>query len=476
MLFLGEVVGMTSAHPVEVVGAAEGLAPAGQSETTFADRLLPLAMFSSFLIMIAPMKFFYLMLRTEGRNMAESKQQVVLLLPYLFLWVQGIFWGMWASLDRRPEITHLQQTGVSFYTLYCGCFCICAADAQKGAVRFTVMGGITGVLLTVVRGIYSVDSDRDTNALAFAYAGLCVNVLMYCVPFLQLVEVVRTGVVTTFPLPLCGASLLSAVLWLWHSWVNWAPIFFVANLVGALINGIQVFTVCLVYFTYAPELGRKTEEAEVVTPQHVPLLSGRSFNPKPFVAPRWKEQRESWKGLATRLWGHPSGCRSTGGGSSSTGISPGAGTSAGISEDDQSSQTDSSVCGEDFVVSNAGYDDTPTGGVGLVGTSNGAAGTTGTSSTQNTGYVQNQNARENGRRSSETFAKYVEAGSDSESDENESISPRWGPYREGRTSSGSGSTLHHGRTIRSTTSTTTTTTTTTSPTTWSAAARQRNRM
>jgi hypothetical protein len=51
----------------------------------------------------------------------------------------------------------------------------------------------------------------------FSSVGLVVNMCLSLVPFGQLVDVVRTGVVEVFPLPLTFCGCVSSFLWCWYS-------------------------------------------------------------------------------------------------------------------------------------------------------------------------------------------------------------------------------------------------------------------
>lgn len=66
--------------------------------------------------------------------------------------------------------------------------------------------------------------DRS-GSFVFAYSALIFQIVLYLVPFIQLADVVRTGVVAVFPLPLCLCSMISSLLWVWYSWIKWSPAF-----------------------------------------------------------------------------------------------------------------------------------------------------------------------------------------------------------------------------------------------------------
>lgn len=153
---------------------------------------------------------------TSGENIKQSSTQMILLLPYMLLWIQAIGWACWAFLDQHDEIFRLQFSAVIVYGFYCGAFCMYAEEKQKSYIRAAMIGS------AIVSGAFSFRAlavmDPASASVTLSYTALIFNVILYTVPFLQLSEVMATGRIEIFPLPLCATSLLSSMLWSVHSW------------------------------------------------------------------------------------------------------------------------------------------------------------------------------------------------------------------------------------------------------------------
>eukprot|EP00392_Amoebophrya_sp_AT5.2_P018381 g18910.t1 len=181
------------------------------------------------------------MITTRGENIKSSKRQLVILLPYLLLWVSACLWATWAHLEQRSEIFQLQMFGILFYSGYVAIFCVAASIAQRHQVQSVAVGTALFVGLSILHGTMLMDSAR--SSFVFAYSALIFQIVLYLVPFIQLADVVRTGVVAVFPLPLCLCSMISSLLWVW-----------LASLAGFVFNGIQVSVVVYIQWKYGSSI------------------------------------------------------------------------------------------------------------------------------------------------------------------------------------------------------------------------------
>ncbi|CAD7959402.1 unnamed protein product [Amoebophrya sp. A120] len=233
-------------------GSAALNSPQMQQDGFVTKFIANIALLSSVALMLSPAQFFYQLVITRGENIKQSRKQLILLLPYLLLWVSAMLWATWAYLDSRPEIFQLQCLGAVVYGFYVVIFCCGATAAQKGQIQSVVAGTMALVSFTSLQGACVMDPKH--SKFLFAYSALSFQILLYMVPFIQLADVVRTGVVAVFPLPLCFVSMMSSFLWTYYSWIKWSPAFWAASLAGFVFNGMQVSVVLYIQWKYGKSI------------------------------------------------------------------------------------------------------------------------------------------------------------------------------------------------------------------------------
>ena len=86
----------------------------------------------------------------------------------------------------------------------------------------------------------------------YSYCGLVVNILVFVAPIVQLGDVMETGDVNLFPFPmLVAAAFVSNTIWAEYSLRIHSIAYFVPNMLGLLMNGLQLAVLC--YFWYYPK-------------------------------------------------------------------------------------------------------------------------------------------------------------------------------------------------------------------------------
>lgn len=69
----------------------------------YVQRVASMALLSSCVVMAAPGTFFLTLWRTNGANIKDSNQQLVIMLPYLLLWIQAMLWACYAYMNNLNQ-------------------------------------------------------------------------------------------------------------------------------------------------------------------------------------------------------------------------------------------------------------------------------------------------------------------------------------------------------------------------------------
>ena len=133
-----------------------------------------------------------------------------------------------------------------------------AAHGQKNGVRWICGVALGGCTLWIPLHIAFSANPAATSRL-FGWIALITNLALFIVPCGQLTEVIRTGIIEVFPLPLAVVSTFSNLVWAYYGYLRANPLFEFCCIFGFIFNGTQAAVVIYIYLTYGRELLKECE-------------------------------------------------------------------------------------------------------------------------------------------------------------------------------------------------------------------------
>jgi uncharacterized protein with PQ loop repeat len=278
-----------------------------EGENDLALVVAKVAMFASFIVTCSPVGFFLNLIKTKGEFIKASNKQVVLYIPYLLLSAQALLWTMNGFVERSikyedaagkmenvtgviksVEILLVNGIQAVVFTAFVLVFVHYSAKEQRmellraSAVVYLIVLNlcVCGLkrywdfqsALTDAEGSFYIKSSEQ--ALLDAHAGLSfgagfianvgcmVNMLLYAAPFLQLVEVWKTGDIDVFPMSLCAASAISTACWSYYGYLINNNAFVVQNLVGCVASVLQLVIIGYLYMKFGVAILRDCEKSK----------------------------------------------------------------------------------------------------------------------------------------------------------------------------------------------------------------------
>mmetsp|Transcript_13561 Transcript_13561/g.33315 ORF Transcript_13561/g.33315 Transcript_13561/m.33315 type:complete len:1037 (+) Transcript_13561:5116-8226(+) len=148
----------------------------------------------------------------------------------------------WLQLRSSPGITSIEKEAAISSTTAASTNAAstsgtgAGAGAEKESDTDNMLDSIPRIVVT-------------SKAQIFSYLGITVNIFVYIVPCAQLLDVVETGDVDLFPVPLLTvAGLVSNALWAEYSLKIHSIPYLIPNLIGVIFNFLQITVLC--YFLW----------------------------------------------------------------------------------------------------------------------------------------------------------------------------------------------------------------------------------
>jgi uncharacterized protein with PQ loop repeat len=196
------------------------------------------AMMASCSVMFSPAGTM-LTIAKRGRSGKES------CLPYLALYTQAFFWAVYGALTHHPDIVRINSIAS---VVSAGWLINLAIYANEGERRWVTPGIVATIVGVVVSGVGMVVGIHDPalKLKVVSDTAFIFTLALYFAPLAQVVNVVRSGSTDGFPTALVAVGFVSAMLWSEYSVLVNSIGYLIPNLVGVVVNGVQLVAVGVV--------------------------------------------------------------------------------------------------------------------------------------------------------------------------------------------------------------------------------------
>lgn len=185
--------------------------------------------------------------------------QAILFLIYTLMFVKYC-----AKAQRMRVLTVVGSVllfigyGISQYVLLAGMGTVTGDDSKDW-----VQGDARGMKIPSEAKIeWDKKAFKEASTVLGMFALVC-NLLLYVVPFFQLLDVVRTGVIELFPLPLTVAGTMACFCWGMYCYYTENDTFLLCNMIGFIFSLIQVLVVLWVYLKFGRQAVKEAELSKV---------------------------------------------------------------------------------------------------------------------------------------------------------------------------------------------------------------------
>lgn len=213
----------------------------------YLSTLGSMALCASCSVMFSPMGSMFTIMRYG----ASGKELIGLLVPYFLLFTQCFLWSFYGIFTFHNEITRVNVLGTVMCCMYLGIMTTYAREKDRRVLQ--PMVGLASLLLIVVSFGVMGCFEAESRLRIFSNAATFFAVLLNVAPMVQIVEVVRTKSTDGFPVALTVAGFISSALWSEYSMLIHDTAYLMPNLLGVLMNGVQLGVVLWVYVKFTLE-------------------------------------------------------------------------------------------------------------------------------------------------------------------------------------------------------------------------------
>mmetsp|Transcript_40341 Transcript_40341/g.96808 ORF Transcript_40341/g.96808 Transcript_40341/m.96808 type:complete len:297 (+) Transcript_40341:72-962(+) len=200
------------------------------------------AMMASCSVMFSPAGTM-LSIAKRGRSGKES------CLPYLALYTQAFFWAVYGALTHHPDIVRINSIASVVSAGWLVNLAVYANEGDRAWVTPGILATIVGVVITGIAMVLAIHNPvfkvKVVSDTAFIF-----TLALYFAPLGQAVNVVRTKSTEGFPTALVAVGFVSACLWSEYSLLVNSIAYLVPNLVGVVMNAMQLVAVGYVMVRY----------------------------------------------------------------------------------------------------------------------------------------------------------------------------------------------------------------------------------
>jgi len=182
---------------------------------------------------------------------ASGKEIMGLLVPYFMLFSQYYLWAWYGILLNNKNITRINVLGTSICCMYLLIMVNYASPKDRMVLR--PMVSLAVVMLVIASFMIANGFHTHRREEVFSNAATLFAILLNVSPMVQIFEIVKTKSTEGFPVALTVAGFISSSLWSEYSIMIHAIPYLIPNLLGVVMNGIQIVVVCWVYIKYGVE-------------------------------------------------------------------------------------------------------------------------------------------------------------------------------------------------------------------------------
>jgi len=231
---------------------------------------------------------------TIMRYGASGKELMGLLIPYTFYFIQCFLWSFYGILTDHLAIAQINVLGTVMCLMYLLIMANYAQLKDRVVLRPMVCLLIVVLLLVTITSLMMFGGTQRLKV--FSYAATFFAVSLNIAPMVQSFEVVRTKSLDGFPVALTVAGFISSCIWSEYSWTIREYGYLLPNLLGVIMNGMQIWIVCWVYKKNMEEDDHEGSSLE-------PILSSlKDMSMRKKDVTYFKGMSASYTGLSEGMW------------------------------------------------------------------------------------------------------------------------------------------------------------------------------
>merc|ERR1719161_698925 len=169
-----------------------------------------------------------------------------LLVPYSLYFVQCFLWSFYGILTDHIAIAQINVLGTTMCLMYLVIMANYAQLKDRVVLRPMISLCVTVLILTSLSCIMSFGQKQRLQI--FSWSATFFACMLNIAPMVQSLEVIRTKCLEGFPVALTVAGFISSGIWSEYSLAIHDYGYLLPNLLGVIMNGVQICIVCWVYY------------------------------------------------------------------------------------------------------------------------------------------------------------------------------------------------------------------------------------
>merc|ERR1719379_2499978 len=187
-----------------------------------------------------------------------------LLIPYSLYFTQCFLWSFYGILTDHLAIAQINVLGTTMCLMYLMIMANYAALKDRVLLRPMLCLGVAVLFMTSMGCLISCSQKQRLHI--FSMTATFFACMLNIAPMVQSLEVIRTKNLDGFPVALTVAGFLSSCIWSEYSLAIHDYGYLLPNLLGVIMNGVQI---CIVCFVYYKQMESEPDEGSAM----VPILS-----------------------------------------------------------------------------------------------------------------------------------------------------------------------------------------------------------
>merc|ERR1719313_1778388 len=174
-----------------------------------------------------------------------------LLIPYSLYFTQCFLWSFYGILTDHLAIAQINVLGTTMCLVYLGIMANYASLKDRVVLRPMVCLGVAVLFMTSMGCLMSCSQKQRLHI--FSMTATFFACMLNIAPMVQSLEVIRTKSLEGFPVALTVAGFISSGIWSEYSLAIHDYGYLLPNLLGVIMNGIQIGVVMWVYVKFTLE-------------------------------------------------------------------------------------------------------------------------------------------------------------------------------------------------------------------------------
>jgi len=208
----------------------------------YLDFLNTMGVFASCCCIFSPMGSMFKIMRYG----ASGKELMGLLIPYSLYFTQCFLWSFYGILTDHLAIAQINVLGTTMCLMYLGIMANYAQLKDRVVLRPMVCLGVALLFMCSMGCLMSCGQKQRLHL--FSMTATFFACMLNIAPMVQSLEVIRTKSLEGFPVALTVAGFISSGIWSEYSLAIHDYGYLLPNLLGVVMNGVQICIVCWVYY------------------------------------------------------------------------------------------------------------------------------------------------------------------------------------------------------------------------------------